>query len=391
MEVVSGRVVLLVLVLLVAGCSATATAPAVGNACVGAPSATAFDERATLTQARNLAVRYVNGAAVVTVAQPYPGGASQTVVLTRCGRTDPRLPADLAGAPRVATPVRSLYSASSTHLPMLADVGRIDVVRGVGDASGVVNGDVRAGVAAGRVATFAAGGAVDLEAVLTARPDVLVTAGVDDPAYARLGQAGIPVVPDAEWLEPTPLGRAEWITLFGLLTGTETRARQVFDQLSASYAATRARVAGLPPTPLVAGQFASGTFNVPSGGSYAGALLRDAGGTYPWEGSPETGSLRLSLEEVLTKAGAAPVWITNATTWTTRADAIAAAPQHQQLAALSPGGRAWTASLARTPDGANDYFERGTTRPDLVLGDLAAILHPDAFPGHGFTFYRPLS
>lgn len=380
--------VLLVLVGLIAGCGAPTTVPA---ECDGAPTAAPFDERVTTTQARNLTVRYVDGAAVVTVAQPFPGAAPQTVVLTRCGRPDPRLPADLASAPRIATPVRSLFSASSTHLPMLDEVGRLGVVTGVGNATGIVSPAVRAGLADHRIAKFAGGGSVDLEAVLGARPDVVVTGGVDDPAYTRLTGAGVPVVPDAEWLESTPLGRAEWVKLFGLLTGTEDGAARAFDDLVHSYDATRAQVAGLAPTPLVVGQLASGTFNVPSGGSYIGALLRDAGGSYPWQSRTESGTLQLSLEEVLTQAGSAPVWITNATTWTTREDALRADPRHGLLAAAAPGGRAWTASLAVTPDGGNDYFERGEARPDLVLGDLAAILHPDRFPGHPFVFYRELS
>jgi iron complex transport system substrate-binding protein len=380
--------VLLGLVGLLSGCGTATTTP---SACQGVPVAAPFDERVTTTQARNLAVRYVDGAAVVTVAQPFPGGAPRTVVLTRCGHPDPRLPADLAAAPRIATPVRSLFSASSTHLPMLDEVGRLGVVTGVGDATGIVSPAVRAGLADHRITTFAGGGSADVEAVLGARPDVLVTGGVDDPAYPRLAAAGIPVVPDAEWLEPTPLGRAEWVKLFGLLTGTEDTAARTFDGLVGSYDATRGQVAGLAPTPLVAGQLTSGTFAVPSGGSYVGALLRDAGGSYPWQSRPETGSLRLSLEEVLAQAGTAPVWITNATTWTTRADALRADPRHGLLAAMGPGGRAWTASLATTRDGGNDYFERGEARPDLVLGDLAAILHPDRFPGHPFVFYRELS
>lgn len=383
--------VLALLVGLLTACGTTAPAATSAPACEGAPPAPPFDERVTTSQAGNLAVRHVDGAAVVTVAQPFPGGAAQTVVLTRCGRPEPRLPAELADAPRVATPVRSLFSASSTHLAMLDEIGGLGVVTGVGDATGVVSPPVRAGLAEGRIATFAGGGPVDLEAVLAARPDVLVTAGVDDPAFARLAGAGVPVVPDAEWLEPTALGRAEWVKLFGLLTGRETAASAAFDEVVGSYEAVRARAGTAAPTPLVAGQLAAGRFQVPSGGSYVGAMLRDAGGSYPWQDRPESGTVTLSLEEVLTRAGTAPVWITNATTWTSREDALRSDPRHGLLAATGPGGRAWTASLALAPGGGNDYFERGTARPDLVLGDLAAILHPELFPGHRFVFYRELT
>lgn len=358
--------------------------------CAGRPVAPAFDPATRITDASGLAVRIVGGAAVVTVAEPFPGGPPTTVVLTRCGAPDPGLPPELASAPRLATPVRTLVSASTTHLPMLTDLGRIDVLAAVGDDAGLVSAPVRAAVADGRVGVVARGGSTDVESVLGLSPDAVVTAGLDDAAYGRLEATGVTVVPDADWLERTPLGRAEWIKLFGLLTGEERRATAVFDGIRRDYGAVRDRLAGVAPTPVVSGQLASGAVDVPSGGSYVGALLRDAGGAWAYADRPETGSLRLSLEEVLTRAGDAPVWLTTATAWTTRDDARRADPRHGLLAAMRPGGRAWTASLARTPEGGNDWFERGVTRPDLALADVAAILHPDRFPEHPFTFFRPL-
>jgi iron complex transport system substrate-binding protein len=53
-------------------------------------------------------------------------------------------------------------------------------------------------------------------------------------------------------------------------------------------------------------------------------------------------------------------------------------------------GRVWTANKATGPEGGNDFYERGVTRPDLVLADLVAILHPDRAPGHVSTFYTEL-
>ncbi len=41
-----------------------------------------------------------------------------------------------------------------------------------------------------------------------------------------------------------------------------------------------------------------------------------------------------------------------------------------------------------SPGGGSDYFESAAMRPDLVLADLAAMFHPELFPGHVFSYYR---
>lgn len=54
-------------------------------------------------------------------------------------------------------------------------------------------------------------------------------------------------------------------------------------------------------------------------------------------------------------------------------------------------GAVWSANKAMGPGGGNDFYERGVGRPDLILADLVAILHPDLAPGHTFTFYQQLT
>ena len=45
---------------------------------------------------------------------------------------------------------------------------------------------------------------------------------------------------------------------------------------------------------------------------------------------------------------------------------------------------------ARFQAGGSDYYESAVVRPDLVLADLVAIVHPDKMPGHKFYYYRQL-
>jgi iron complex transport system substrate-binding protein len=346
------------------------------------PGTDYFPDKSTVLDATNFALSYHDSYQVLTVKQPYPRGKPESYVLVRCGAPNPLLPPDLAGAQRITTPVASLYSASITQLGMIAELQRTGVVTGVADTADVVDPHLRQQISSGQTVGYAPGHTVNAESVVGAHPDVLVTAGIDEPAYQKLRDGGVGVLADAEWLESTPLGRAEWIKVLAALTGTEKKAAGVYGQLRGRYAATAQRSAGARPVAMLAGAMYQGTWMLPAGGDYAGRLILDAGGSYPWADDTSTGSLELNFESVYAKAGQAPLWLV-VDDWKTMRDAVAAEHRYAELAAVRDG-QVWTIV-------GKDYWERGPARPDLVLGDLVAILHPDLAPGHEFTFYRQVA
>jgi iron complex transport system substrate-binding protein len=350
-----------------------------------------FPDKSALRHAKNFSVRYEKSYQVLTVNEPTPGGKPESYVLVRCGAPDPQLPDELSGAPKVRVPIRTLYSASTTHLPLLVDLDKVDVLTGVSKASFVSGKEVLDRINAGTVTEYAPNQQVNVERVVAAQPDVLMTGGTDDPAYGPLRAAGIDVLANAEYLESSPLGRAEWIKYMAALTGSERRATEVLDRIERDYRTIAAKATNaVPKTPLVIGTMTQGVWYVASGGSYVGKLIADAGGSYPWEDDPKTGSLQLSFETVFAEAGAAPIWLVIQAAWKSKEDALAGDPRYGELTAMKTG-QVWSANKVLGPGGGNDYYERGVTRPDLVLADLVAILHPDLLPNHEFTFYQRLA
>ncbi|WP_374690080.1 ABC transporter substrate-binding protein [Frankia sp. AvcI1] len=356
------------------------------------PDTDYFPEKSTFTRAKNVTLSYHKSYQVLTVKQPFPGGRPESYVLVRCGAPAPALTGDLAKAQRIEVPIRSLYSGSTTHLPLLVDLDRTDVLTGVASATTVVNADIRRRISEHKVTEYAAGGKINVEKVVTGHPDVLLTDGTDMPEYSAVRRGGVPVVADAEWLEGDPLGRAEWIKVMAALTGDEAKAAKVFDRIVGDYQAVARTVSDAhePPVAILPGSMYQGTWYMPSGASYVGRLLADAGASYPWSGSRDSGSLELAFEAVYAKAGTARIWLADGE-WHTLGDATKEDTRYGTLAATRPGGQVWTNTLVIGPGGGNDYWERGVTRPDLVLGDLAAILHPDLAKNHTFAFYRRLS
>ncbi|MBT2451400.1 ABC transporter substrate-binding protein [Streptomyces sp. ISL-43] len=366
-------------------------AGAAGDGCITDydPGKDYFPVKSTLKHAKNFSLRYEKSYQVLTVNEPYPKGRPESYVLVKCGAPKPELTGDLAGAQQVTTPVKSLYSASTTHLPLLSETGTLDVLTGVAGSKHISSAEVRERVASGKVVEYAKDRTLNAELVIGAKPDVLMTQGTDDPQYPKLRQAGIAVVANAEWLESSPLGRAEWVKAMAALTGAEKRAGEVFDTIEGDYGKVAARAAAAvtagKPVQVLPGTMYQGTWNMAPGGSYAGKLIKDAGGTYPWADDPGTGNLQLNFEAVYAKGGDAPVWLVGEK-WASTADPVKADRRYGELKAVS-AGEVWTNTKALGPEGGNDYFERGVLRPDLVLADIFALLHPDQAKDHTFTFY----
>lgn len=370
-------------VVLVTGCAGPAGAPAAEQGCTPAPAAGPTEFRF----ARNVSIEDRPGYRVLTVHRPYPGAAPQSLVLVSCDAPDPELPPQLAGAAVLRTPVTGLYSASTTQLPYLSELGVLDRLTGVADPALVNDPAVRARIDGGGVATFAPGGITNAEQVIADGPGVLLSQGTDDPAFPALRAARVPVLGWADYLESGPLGQAEWIKVMGALTGRDAEASAAFDRIAARYEEVAATVRGQEPTPIVAGQPYQGSWNVPAGGSTTGTLLRDAGAGWSGAATSASGSLPRSLESVLAADGGARIWLADGP-WRTTADIAATDPRLRRIAAAGPGGQVWTRDKLTGPGGGSQIYERGVAHPEEVLADLVAILHPTLLPGHEFVFYR---
>lgn len=371
-----GRIIGLVAALAALASCATQAPPVPPTAC--APVA---PTPVTVEHAENFTLTEQGGYRVLTVRQPAPGAAPQQFALVPCGVA---APADL---PVIETPVRSLFAASTTQLPHLAELGALDLLTGVGTPEYVSGAAARDRIATGQVTAFAESGQIDVERVLTADPDVLLGEGAESQAVPALQAAGVPVLGWADFLESGPLGQAEWIKVMGALTGRDAEAARVYTEIATRYQAAKASVAGAAPTPVLLGQLYQGIWTVPAGGSATGTLVRDAGGTWSEAGNPTLGAVSKDFESVYTADGAAPVWLADGP-FPTKAELLAADPRYAELAAVA-AGRVWTRDKALGPAGGNEYFERGVTRPDEVLADLVAILHPG--PPAEPTYYRQVT
>lgn len=352
----------------------------------------------TIRDAANFSVAYIDDIKIVQVVETTPGGDPAAYLLVPRGAEEPDggwalWAADHTPTPPtvVEIPVRSIFTSSTTQLPALEILGLLDRLTGVAQAEFVSTASVRALIDADQLVVFAPTYAVDAELVLAAQPDILMTSGFWDDAYDIIQSAGTAIVHNADWVESSPLGRAEWAKFISLFFDREAEAEAWYQQVRADYEAAKTLVADVERRPTVhTGQVWGGIWYASGGRSYVAQLLADAGADYVWADDDSTGSMEHDIETQLAQANDAEFWLHAASWWANADAALAEDSRYGEFASLQ-NGNVWNPTLATNEQGGNDFFESGSVRPDLVLRDLIAILHPDLAPDHEFIYYQQLA
>ncbi len=347
-----------------------------------------FPDKVAVEDAVNFTVTYHRSYKVVSARDTGADHPPERYVLVQCGTPIPKLEGELIGAQLVNVPISSLYSASTTHLPLLVDLKRLDVLTGVSTMQHLIGDEILQRAKSGQVREFAPVSVVDAELVVSQRPGLFMTSGNPSAALAVIRTAGIPVVTNSEWLEPTALARAEWLKYMALYLNEERAAQRIYGEMKARYASLRARATAVAedkkPT-VMTGRGTRGDFVIAGGRSYVAALIKDAGGRYVWADNTATGSETIDLEAQLRRANQADIWI-NGGGWQSLAAMVKDEPRYAEFKAYRTG-QVWVYERRVTPTGGNDYWSRAVSHPDLLLADLVKILHPGLVPQHELHWY----
>ncbi len=302
-------------------------------------------------------------------------------------------PPDHPGLPVITIPVKSLVVLSSSHVGLAEFAGVADRITGLGSLKYIHSPVVRQRIKSGAVKEVGLDNSLNNELLVALHPGALLTMSNPDAAAAgqntTLAEAGVPLIPISEWLETTPLGRAEWVKLVAALVNREDIVNVKFDSVEQQYKKLAAIGAGAATHPsVIIGMPYKGSWFMPAGESYMVQLLNDAGATYHWKDSKGTGSLSLNFETVAPEALKADYWL-NLGTVDSKADIAGRDIRFTQFAPF----RTETIynNTRRTNDiGANDYWESGTANPQLILADLIRIMHPDLLPKDSLYYYKQL-
>lgn len=346
--------------------------------------------KAVITYAKGFHIGYYDHYKVVDILNPTVN-KTDTLRYLLVQRGYPT-PAGFPGAQVITIPVRTMIGMSSSHVALAGFAGVADRIIGLGSLQYITSPIVRKNIAAGKVTQVGLDGNMNNELIISMHPGVLIAMANPDAGFGRyktLTDAGVPVLLNTEWLEATPLGRAEWVKLMAALVNREDLVNKKFDSLAQTYnnLAQLGRSAATQPHVIIGMPF-KGTWYLPGGEGYMARFLKDAGAGYKWADTKGTGSLALDFESVASEALTADFWL-NQGYVDKKEDLLAKDPRYAGFGSFKTG-RLYNNNKLTNDIGSNDYWESGEVSPQIILADLIRILHPELLPDHQLVYYKQL-
>lgn len=269
----------------------------------------------------------------------------------------------------VVVPLKNVAVFTSVHCSLLIELGCQERIGGICEPEYIHIPYVHKRLKEGSIIDLGNGMEPNLERIMALQPDAIMLSPFENSGgYGRLERMGIPIIECAEYMEGTPLGRAEWIRFYGRLVGKAELVDSLFLQTELSYLQLKeaASKAKLKPR-LICETPQSGYWYVPGGQSTMGIMYQDAGADYLFHDVEGSGSTALSIERVLDRALTAQVWLIKHHGRLSR----------EQIVQDVPALRNIPARISLCDTFTSCFYEETPFHPDLLLGNLIQILHPE--------------
>lgn len=299
------------------------------------------------------------------------------------------------GAIRINYPVKRLVCISTTHIGALKILGARNLIVAAANKDLIYDSIVRAMIETGGIKDVGKDYQPDYEIIAASKPDLLFTDGENagtSQIFAKLNSLGVKVVGVRDYFEQEPLARAEWIKFFAAFIGKEKMADSIFKDVKANYLTEIGFVAETGERPTV---FCNTPYNgiwyMPCGENYVAKLITDAGGNFLWNTDKPMNGLNLTLnfEEVYRKAADADFWL-NAGTLNSLNE-LGNADFKFKLFKAFKTGKVYNPTNRVSAGGGMDIWETGSYRPDLILNDIALILHSkNTLQANKLYYYKQL-
>ena len=317
----------------------------------------------------------------------------------------------------VRTPVEKSAVFIAPHCQLMYELGCQQAIRGVCDLDYINIPDVkkRAASAGNAAAGKASAGNVsaenaivdcgssmapDIERIIALKPEAILLSPFENSGgYGKLDKLHVPIIEAADYMESSPLGRAEWMKFYGMLfkkdgnapktalaASCEPKADSLFAKIEKEYLKLKAEAAGYPKGLSILTERKTGNvWYVPGGKSTMGILLRDAHARYIFADDTHSGSLSMSPEQIIAKGNQVDVWAFkyfggNALT---KQDLLAEYQGYQALKAFQTG------TVYETDTSCEPYFELTSFHPEILLREFIILSHPEAGDKFGkLRFYK---
>jgi len=324
---------------------------------------------------------------LLTVTNPWQGteGVTTQLFIARDGEPVP----EGFGGQVLEGEAKRIVAMSSTHVALLDAIGETGRTVGVSGLDYISNPAIQA--RRDRIEDVGYEGNINYELLLSLDPDLVLLYGVNgaSPMEGKLEELGIPFMYVGDYLEESPLGKAEWLVALSEVAGKRAEGEKVFALIPIRYNALKKRVADCTrdtPSVMLNTPYGDSWF-MPSAASYTARLIADAGGYYIYRKNTGNTSEAIDAEEAYLLASEADIWLHTGM-----------AASLDELKTMCPkftdtrcfrDGQVYNNTARTNVAGGNDYFESAVVHPDLVLRDLVKIFHPELV-AEDFVYYKQL-
>lgn len=312
----------------------------------------------------------------------------------------------------VRTPVERSAVFIAPHCQLMYELGCQQAIRGVCDLDYINIPDVKKRAALSRntaarkasVGNVSAGKASvgnsivdcgssmapDIERIIALKPEAILLSPFENSGgYGKLDKLHIPIIEAADYMESSPLGRAEWMKFYGMLfkkdgnaqktalaASCEPKADSLFAKIEKEYLKLKAEAAGYPKGLSILTERKTGNvWYVPGGQSTIGILLKDANARYIFEDDEHSGSLAMSPEQILAKGKQVDVWAFKyfGGAPLSQAQLLQEYDGYKALAAFNRG------NIYQVDTSTVPYFELTSFHPELLLREFIILAHGERF------------
>ena len=292
----------------------------------------------------------------------------------------------------IKVPLKNALICTSLHAGLFKTLGATDKIGGVCDAKYVIDSALQSLIKTEKIKDCGFTANPDREKIITLAPDAVLMSPYDGMQTTGFYEAtDIPVVDCVDYMEDTPLGQAEWIRFYGMLTGRERVADSIFEVVENNYKEMSFQMAlsSYRPTLLTEKMYQQ-TWYVPTGRSTSGVFYNDAGFFYVFDDLNADGgrvSVPLTFEQVYAKAHDADIWLFKyyGENQTLTLDLLATEnPQYKDFKAFKEG-KIFACNTWATP-----FYDETPFRPDILLRELAYISHPQLLKDYKPQYFHRL-
>ena len=322
---------------------------------------------------------------LIQVFNPWQG-AKDVEMSYFISRNGEQAPAGFTG-PTIPAGAKQIVCMSSSYIAMLDALGQADRIVAVSGIDYVSNPYI----IAHKDSIKDMGPEMNYELLLGLKPDVVLLYGIGDAQTAvtdKLKELSIPYMYVGEYLEESPLGKAEWMVALSELTDSREKGIEIFSEIPKRYQTLKDLTASVEQRPTVMFNTPwNDSWIMPSTKSYMAQLVNDAGADYISKENTSNSSAPIGLETAYGLIQKADYWI-NVGMASTLDELKAVNPKFTDAKSVREK-TAYNNNLRLTATGGNEYWESAVIRPDIVLRDLIHIFHPELV-SDSLYYYRHL-